>query len=68
MAANNSDNDVRRKFNEIVGPQIDPAMADTLVTFLRASAGQYASSDSSVTYVLNRLWRDRAEGAEGDTQ
>jgi hypothetical protein len=46
-----------RKFEEIINAiGYDTYMADTLGTFLLAAPGQHAPDQSSVDYVVGRLW------------
>lgn len=59
-----SKNEIDRKFNNIVLPQISPEMARTLGDFLLAAPGQHSISESAVNYVIKRLWVDPTDTPE----
>jgi hypothetical protein len=68
VAVGGSKEDIKRKFNEIVGPQIHPAIANTLTDFLLAApGGQHEASESAVTWTLGRLWVDAIDPREGSS-
>lgn len=58
-----SKNEIDRKFNELVLPQIRVDFAQTLGNFLLAAPGQ-AISESAVNYVIKRMWVDPTDPPE----
>lgn len=56
--------DIDRKFDRIVGPQVHPAIADTLTNFLLAAPGGHGASESAVLWTLGRLWIDQTDPRE----
>lgn len=49
---------INQKFFDIVVPQVNTSIADTLCNFLCAVVNQGGVSESAVVYTLGKLWTD----------
>lgn len=65
MAMSESKSEIRRKFDEIVNPQVDSNMSSTLCDFLMSDPGWRPVSDSAVDYVVRKLWHNQTDPRGG---
>lgn len=61
MAMSESKSEIRRKFDEIVKPQIDLNMSNTLCDFLLSDPGWRPVSEYAVDYVVRKLWLNQTD-------
>lgn len=54
-----------QKFFDIVVPQVNSSIADTLCNFLGAVVNQGGVSESAVVYTLGKLWLDNDDPRGG---
>lgn len=60
--------EINQQFFDIVVPQVNSSIADTLCNFLYAVVNQGGVSESAVKYTLSKLWTADYDPRTGGTE